>query len=153
MQWASISAVSDNTSVVSKVSYKILINLSGGREKSRSRREFWSGCNGTVVALKNYSTSHVLATVKIPLNPTIDCKVCAVVCFFTAKHKSATKIHHKLNCVLGKDVLTRPMAYLCTYHLLKGEVQHYPPLPGSEYCWRCLKSHWHLSISALHFMK
>lgn len=82
-------AVSENTSVISKVSYKILINLGGGREKSRSRREFWSGCSGTVVALKNYSTSHVLATIKIPLNPTIDCKVCAVVRFLTAKHKSA----------------------------------------------------------------
>lgn len=65
-------AVSENTSVISKVSYKILINPSGGREKPRSRREFRSGYSGTVVALKNYSTSHVLATIKIPLNPTID---------------------------------------------------------------------------------
>lgn len=148
MQWASILAVSENTSVISKVSYNILINLGGGQEKSRSRREFWSGCSGTVVALKNYSTSHVLATIKIPLNPTIDCKVCAVVRFLQLNIKV-----HKLNCVLGEDVMTRPMASLCTYHLLKGEVQHYPPLPGSEYCWRCLKSHWHWSISALHLMK
>lgn len=120
VQWASILAVSENTSVISKVSYKILINLSGGQEKSRSRREFWSGCSGTVVAFKNYSTSYVLATIKIPLNPNFDCKVCAVVCFLTTKHKSATKIYQKLNCVLGEDVMTRPMASLCTYHLLKG---------------------------------
>lgn len=111
-----------------------MINPSGGREKPRSRKEFWSGYSGTVVALKNYSTSHVLATIKIPLNPTIDCKVCAVVCFLTAKNKSATKTHHKLNCVVREDVMTRPMASLCTHHLLKGELQHYPPLPGSEYC-------------------
>lgn len=111
-----------------------MINLSGGREKSRSRREFWSGCSGTMVALKNYSTSHVLATIKIPLNPTDDCKDCAVVFFLTAKHKSATKIHLQLNRMLGEDVMTRPMASLCTYHILKGELQHYPPLPGSEYC-------------------
>lgn len=84
-------AVSENTSVISKLRYKILIHLSGGREKSRSRREFWSGCSGTVVALKNDPTSHVLATIMVPLHPTVDCKVCAVVCFLAAKHKSANK--------------------------------------------------------------
>lgn len=100
-----------------------------------------SGCSGTVVALKNDPTSHVLATIMVPLHPTVDCKVCAVVCFLAAKHKSANKIHHKLNCVLGEDVMIRPMASLCTHHLLNREVHitlHFLDLNIVEDVWRVI---------------